>query len=1185
MEAEEISPFFEAYDSQRYEPPVIDLENRNNSHTLLIELSGSHNTILEVGTSTGYVSRVLKERGNSVTGIEIDPVAGEIAARHCELMIIGDIETIDLDSYASPSSFDVIIFGDLLEHLVSPEEVLKKIMKYLRPDGYLVVSLPNICHGDVLLNMLMGNFHYTSMGLLDTTHLRFFGLKNIIDLFSRCGYSITAIHTTKAEVGSTEQQIDPDLIPDPLLTFVRSLPNTDVYQYVFKAVPSLDPETPIDLFEPDLHALFQEVIGDLIEAETHELVGQMARLSTEMDLKERHIANLDAIIGSLRAESSAYEQGMENLRDEVQSKDTHIANLDAIIGSLQAESRSYELGIENLRANLLSKETHITNLEGIIESLETRKRADEAEHARLSENLKRADLMLRDRDTTIIHLSSTLSSIENSVTWTTVTKFHNVMSRLLPQGTGRRRLYDRSLLALRILVHEGPRSLWVRGKMRLPYSRKVTTKPIVRMPIEMYDGNVPEPLDMPFKGCFISPADQLHAIEVLTATYERRNAPLTLTLREGSPDEPVIREVTIKGTRIANNDYSRWVFKAIPDSKDKRYYFEIISKGLPTAAIWYNPNLMHEKQQLYKGGFEISGQVGLCCYSKEVIRDSYDLWILHHEPTCVQIDEMREECSSFSYQPKISIITPVWNTDEKWLRLAIESVMNQVYQNWELCLADGGSTKPHVQRVLQEYADLDPRINVAILGENKGISGNSNEALALASGEWIGLLDHDDELAPYALYEVVKLLNSKRDAGCIYSDEDKIDGAGRRSSPFFKPDFAPDMFLSHNYICHFSVIRRDLIDHAGGFREGYDGSQDYDLFLRVTELLDESEIVHIPKILYHWRIIPGSAADSVEAKPYAINAAKLALTDALRRRGIRGLVTDGLFYGSYRVRYEIDGNPLVSIIIPTKDKVDLLKACVQSIIQKTNYQNYEIIIVDNLSREKEIFDYYRTLEGDARFRIIEYNHPFNFSDMNNFAASHAEGDHIIFLNNDIEIISEEWLSALLEHSQRPEVGAVGAKLLYTNNTIQHAGIIIGIVGKPPVGGHAHRYLPGSHPGYFGRASHIADVSAVTAACLMMRRAVFSEVGGFDPELAVAFNDVDLCLKIRQRGYRIIYTPYALLYHHESLSRGYEDTPEKQARFLAEVDCIRKRWGEVLDAGDPYYNPNLTVDDDDFSFRI
>jgi GT2 family glycosyltransferase len=1100
-------------------------------------------------------------------------------------MFIGDIEKMDLDSLFVPSSFDVIMYGDLLEHLVSPEEVLKKTMKYLRPDGYLVVSLPNICHGDILLNMLMGNFHYTSMGLLDTTHLRFFGLKNIIDLFSGCGYSITAIHTTKAEIGSTEQRVDPDLVPKPLLTFVASLPNADVYQYVFKAVPSHHPEAATDLFEPDLHALFQGVIRDIIDAETHDLVEQMARLSTELDLKETHIANLDGIIESLRAESSAFELGMENLRDEVQSKEIHITNLDGIIESLRVESRAFELGMGNLRDEIRSKDTHITNLEGIIESLEIRKRADEAEMSILSENLKRKEAMIREQDQKIIHLSSTLSSIENSATWMAVTKFDSVMNRLLPHGTGRRRLYDRSLLGLRILIREGPRALWMRGKMKLPYSRRVSTRPVVRMQIEMYDGNVPLPLDTPLTGCFISPADQLHAIEFLTATYERRNADVTLTLREGDQQGSVIREATIKGSRIANNAYSRWVFKPIPDSKDKKYSFELVSKGLPTAAIWYNPDLLHEKQQLYRGGCEVHGQVGLCCYSKEVIRDPYDLWIMNHEPGIIQLDEMRDECSAFPYQPKISIITPVWNTDEKWLRQAIESVMDQVYQNWELCLADGGSTSPHVRRVIEEYADRDPRIRIAVLDKNKGISGNSNEALAMASGEWIGLLDHDDELAPYALYEVVKLLNSKRDAGFIYSDEDKIDGAGRRSSPFFKPDFAPDMFLSHNYICHFSVIRRDLIDHAGGFREGYDGSQDYDLFLRVTELLDEKEIVHIPKILYHWRIIPGSAADSIEAKPYAINAAKLALTDALRRRGIHGSVTDGLFYGSYRVRYEIDGDPLVSIIIPTKDKVDLLKVCVQSIIQKTQYQNYEIIIVDNLSREKEIFDYYRSLEGDNRFRIIEYNHPFNFSEMNNFAVSHAAGTHLVFLNNDIEIISDEWLSAMLEHSQRPEVGAVGAKLLYTNNTVQHAGIIIGIVGKPPVGGHAHRHLPGSHPGYFGRASHIADVSAVTAACLMMRRAVFSEVGGFDPKLAVAFNDVDLCLKIRQRGYRLIYTPYALLYHHESLSRGYEDTPEKQARFLHEVDCIRKRWREVLDAGDPYYNPNLTVEDNDFSIRI
>lgn len=835
-----------------------------------------------------------------------------------------------------------------------------------------------------------------------------------------------------------------------------------------------------------------------------------------------------------------------------------------------------------MRNTLPSRKTELAQLEPPVQESNLHVETLQRKIDRLSEDLK-------IKNETIIQLSSTLSAIENSVTWAVIARFDALVNQLVPPRTLRRHFYDLGVIALRILVHEGPRSLWMRGMTRMadkfPLKSVNTTHPVFRVPIGTYDENISLALDTPLIGRFISPVDRINAIEVLAKMGEKHNANLRLSIREGSLAGPVIREAVGNGAGIVNNGYIRWDFKPISNSKEKTYYFQLASTGSTPAAIWYNPVLSHEEFQLFRGGKEIDGRIGFQCFTKETIRGPYILWILQNDPSESRLVQMREECEHFPYQPKISIVMPVWNTDERWLRRAIDSVLEQVYGNWELCIADGGSTKEIVGRVLKEYAERDPRVCVKHLAENKGIAGNSDEALSLATGEFIGLLDHDDELSPFALYEVVKLLNSGRDVSFVYSDEDKIDDKGRRSTPFFKPDWSPDMFLSHNYLCHFAVIRREVVQRVGGFREGYDGSQDYDLFLRVTEVLDEREIAHIPKVLYHWRIIPGSAADTIEAKPYAIVAAKLALTDAMRRREIRASVVDGIFLGSYRVRYDIMDNPGISIIIPTSDKVNVLKACIESILTRTQYQNYEIIIVDNLSREQKTFDYYRELEANPRIRILEYDMPFNFSDMNNFAASHADGEHLVFLNNDVEIRSGEWLSAMLEHSQRREVGAVGAKLLYPNNTIQHAGIIIGIIGNPPVAGHAHRHLPVLHPGYFGRANHIANVSAVTAACLMVRKTVFEEVGGFDEELAVAFNDIDLCLKIRKQGYLIVYTPYAELYHHESLSRGYEDTPEKKARFTREVRYIRERWGKVIDSGDPYYNLNLTREKEDFSVNI
>jgi len=855
-----------------------------------------------------------------------------------------------------------------------------------------------------------------------------------------------------------------------------------------------------------------------------------------------------------------------------QRKNTHISNLESIT--------------DDLRSKYQSSETELARLESLVQEKDVEIESTQSKVNLLSENLKK-------KDEENVQLSSTLSTIQNSTTWIMVTKFHAFVERLMPLGTRRRHFYDLGLLSLRILAHEGFGSLWVRGKDRLMdkfqlKSVNTTTRPILRVPITICDGNVPLALDIPLTGRFISPINRLNAIEVLTGTYERRNADLRLSIREGSLEGPIIREVMLKGNRIVNNGPSKWEFKPIPDSKGRIYYFQIESTGSPPAAVWYNSSLSHEKLQLFRDGKEIDGQIGFQCFTKEAIRGPYDLWILQNEPSEAQLAQVREECARLSYRPKISIVTPVWNTDERWLRRAIESVLEQAYDNWELCIADGGSTKESVERVLKEYAGKDTRIKVKTLDENKGISGNSNEALSLATGDFIGLLDHDDELAPFALYEVVKHLNEKEHVNFIYSDEDKIDEKGRRSNPFFKPDWSPDLFLSHNYICHFSVIRREIVQRIGGFREGYDGSQDYDLFLRVTEILGDEEIAHIPKILYHWRMIQGSAADSVEAKPYAIVAAKKALADALYRRGIKASVADGPFPSSYRIWYEVMGSPKVSIIIPTKDKVGILQTCVTSILDKTDYENFEIVIVDNQSREPETHDYYQQIRHNPRVRILEYNNPFNFSAINNFAVAQTDSEYLVLLNNDTEIITGEWLTAMLEHAQREEVGAVGAKLLYHNNTIQHAGVVLGITGSPGekgVAGHSHKHLSDRALGYFLRPHIIGNVSAVTAACMMVRRDVYEGVGGLEEDLVVAFNDVDFCLKIRDKGYLIVYTPYAKLYHYESLSRGYEDNPEKQARFASEVKHIRKGWGDVIDKGDPYYNPNLTLNKEDFSIML
>ena len=557
-------------------------------------------------------------------------------------------------------------------------------------------------------------------------------------------------------------------------------------------------------------------------------------------------------------------------------------------------------------------------------------------------------------------------------------------------------------------------------------------------------------------------------------------------------------------------------------------------------------------------------------------------WVKKRSLTKEQIDKINEEIAKFNYQPKISIIMPVYNVEQIWLEKAIDSVSNQLYNNLELCIVDDASTKKHIRETLKKYSEKDSRIKIKYLKKNRGIAGASNEALALATGEFVGLLDNDDELTVDALYECAKLLNRHPEADLIYSDEDKINAIGKRTKPFFKPDYSPDLLLSMNYICHFCMFRKSIVDDIRGFKIGYEGSQDYDLILRFIEKTNPERIFHIPKILYHWRKLPGSVAAAVEAKSYSFFSAKKALSDYLKRNEIDGEVLDGKFLGSYRVRKKIVNCHKVSIIIPFKDKWEVLKTCVNSILGKTEYKDYEIVLVNNQSEQEGTFEYLDSIKDKPIIKIIEYDKSFNYPAINNYAVSQINSEYFILMNNDTEVISPNWIESMLEFAQRKDVGVVGALLYYPNNTIQHAGTIVGIGG---VAAHPHKHFAKKSMGYFGRIKIIQNMSAVTAACMMTKKSIFKEVNGFDENLSHAFNDVDYCLKIREIGYLVVYTPYAELYHYESLSRGYEDSPAKKERFRNEIEYFQARWKGFLNKGDPYYNPNLTIESEDFSIRI
>lgn len=559
----------------------------------------------------------------------------------------------------------------------------------------------------------------------------------------------------------------------------------------------------------------------------------------------------------------------------------------------------------------------------------------------------------------------------------------------------------------------------------------------------------------------------------------------------------------------------------------------------------------------------------------------YNEWLEKHSASAAELE--KQKAHKFDFSPKISIVVPLYKTPKKYLIEMIESVRKQSYENWELCLSDGSGEDSPIRNILKKYEKKDSRIRVVYNRHQLQISENTNEALKITTGDFIAFTDHDDTLEPNALYECVCLLNEEPDTEIIYTDEDKVDMNGRGNfEPHFKPEFNPDMLYSDNYICHLFVVKRNIYEKVGMLNSEFDGSQDYDFVLRCVET--SSKIRHIPKILYHWRAHKNSTAGNSGCKTYAYDAAIRAIQAHYDRMGIPAKVAMTERTGVYRSKYTVQGNPMVSVIIPNKDHVKELEKCISSLKDKNTYENLEIIIVENNSEEEETFVFYKELEkNDSRVKVVFWEEKeFNYSAINNFGVKHASGEYLLFLNNDIEFIAKGTIEELLGPCQRKDVGAVGARLYYEDGTLQHAGVIIGLGG---IAGHPFYGFPSEDVGYFGRIVIAQDYSAVTAACMMMKKSVFEQAGGFDEQLAVAYNDVDLCLKVGEAGYRIVYNPFAELYHYESKTRGYEDTKEKEDRFLAERAIFRKRWEKILRDGDPNYSPNLTLREANFGLKL
>ena len=589
----------------------------------------------------------------------------------------------------------------------------------------------------------------------------------------------------------------------------------------------------------------------------------------------------------------------------------------------------------------------------------------------------------------------------------------------------------------------------------------------------------------------------------------------------------------------------------------------------------------------YNKGLQYIRTYGIAGFMKKLVKkieaqknrpDSYEKWLAQNQLSEAELDAQRRK--RFSYAPLISIVIPLYNTPISYLDELLASIIGQTYGNFQLCLADG-SDNEKIEEFIKKSYGKESRIRYKRLEKNDGISENTNRAIEMASGDFIMFSDHDDTLAPNALFEIVNTINENPGTDVVYTDEDKVtmDG-GHYYEPHFKPDFNLDMLRSNNYICHIFTVKREIVNKAGMLRKEYDGAQDYDFILRCCE--QAKNIQHVPKILYHWRNHPASTAGNPESKMYAFEAGRKALEAHYERMGIQAEVEMTPLLGRYRTRYAISGHPVVSIIIPNKDHIEDLDKCLKSIYEKTTYDNYEIILVENNSEKKETFAYYEKVkERYGNIQVLTWKREFNYAAINNFAVTYAKGEYLLFLNNDVELISEKWIEEMLGICQREDVGAVGTKLYYPDDTVQHAGVVIGLGG---VAGHIFCGFAREEYGYFARLVSVQDYSAVTAACMMTKRKLFQNLEGFDEGFQVAFNDVDYCMKVRQAEKLVVFTPYAELYHYESKSRGREETEAQKKRFAGEVQRFEEKWPDILEKGDPFYNKNLTLKRGDCSLR-
>jgi GT2 family glycosyltransferase/2-polyprenyl-3-methyl-5-hydroxy-6-metoxy-1,4-benzoquinol methylase len=1115
----------------------LDMTAQSHSATLILRMVTPGTRVLEFGPADGVMTRHMKENLNcEVFIVEYDEQSYRSAMKYAYGGYCGDIENYEWVDLIDEQSFDYILFSDVLEHLTNPQQALKTATRYLKYEGRILLSVPNIAHSAVIIDLIQNKFNYHQLGLLDNTHLRHFTYTSLRDSLANAGLVSTVELATYALPAQTEFANNYFQLPASMAKLLAAKEFGTVYQFVFGCVKTeymllhCDEITELRLIRDirftDTVKIYAEYDGNFDENNTIAKPLYLGGNEIIFDVSLFEAKRIRIDFGNY---SCAVTVKNIIINGDPVSADGLQSNCNARIDNvfLFEHNDPYVL-CEKSGAIITSVELNIE-----YEFIEYKHWFDLA-----------ANIIDAEHDACAA-IRAELDS-ERGVHATTLESKYNMHVTALTN--------ECNAHAATQAVLNAERDAHAATQVALNAERRAHADALAERDNIITERDVLQ--------------TELHTQSTITARtseeleHYKTHYHAAINQREELKIQLVSAEQQFQ--IIANSTIWRMTkpLRAILDPI-RRYIVSHRATHLLAKGV---------KSLLFNGFGPTWRRVKLYRQSRTHVRNQQ----------VIQEHTLKEQRNTkFSKDIKFSVVTPLYNTSKTMLCEMIESVQAQTYSNWELCLADG-SDEEHVfiVNICEKYAKKDSRIKYRKLEKNLGISGNTNAALAMVSGNYVGLLDHDDLLHPSALFEVAKAI-CDRDADFIYTDEDKTDEQNEKYfEPNFKPDFSIDYLRTINYICHFSVFKKSLLDQVGAFYSEYDGSQDHDMILRLTE--KAKNIVHISKILYHWRAIANSTAVDPFAKTYTTKAGIKAVTAHLSRCGLSAIVENNTVRPYiYRITYAITGNPLISIIIPNKDHLPDLKKCMDSIIEKTTYSNYEIIIVENNSETSGIFDYYKTVETASKVKVLLFDEAFNFSRINNFAANSANGDYLLLLNNDIEVISPNWIEEMLMYAQRPDVGAVGAKLYYPDDTIQHAGVILGLGG---VAGHSHKHYPRNHPGYMVRLVTTQNLSSVTGACMMIPKKVFDEVGGFDDRFKVAFNDVDICMRIRRAGYLIVFTPFAELYHYESKSRGFEDTPEKQQRFNGEKLLFQQLWSQELNVGDPYYSINLTLDREDFSAR-